>query len=540
MILTASDSTQFAWEGGKVIGETDNSLFTHYLVEGLEGEADLDGDGHITVDELYDYAYTKVKFATPKQTPSKFSTKQQGEIVLRQNIRVENIKPVALPDDLLDEIDDTRPYVREAAVQKLEKILSGRYIALAYSAREALERIAEMDDSRSVSRAAMRALEAIRPAETLAVHEEKQGRKTRKQEVERIEIRQVKARLLGKEKSTAARHKVEEVTRSTESKSTDKRLKAEERGSERSAIKLPQETTKQKSENLPEQAVIHARAQPKWVSGAWIAIGWGIAGFIGWAMRDMIGETLQNTVVGAIGGLVMAIILSNEYLLKRSSEPLITLGWAIGGAFIGGLATAIILYSENVLTNRKSVIWTTLGWAVSGIISGIIFFVIVMNPQPPDFLLSLLDWGIADAISRAVGGFVMIWLINIDQINLSKEMTESFSRHNISYDKTKKYADLMWKKRAGLGAMIGIVLGLIASASYGDISIFFLLFIVCTSVGLITYPTKTSFILLVIGFIVLGSMAARSFLDFVSFGAVFGLSIGALISRILFWIGALK
>src|SRR5512139_1887828 len=44
IILTASDSTQFAWEGDKVIGKTDNSLFTHYLVEGLKGEADLDSD----------------------------------------------------------------------------------------------------------------------------------------------------------------------------------------------------------------------------------------------------------------------------------------------------------------------------------------------------------------------------------------------------------------------------------------------------------------------------------------------------------------
>src|SRR5688572_19672018 len=107
IILTASDSTQFAWEGDKVIGDTDNSLFTHFLVQGLDGEADLDGDGRITVDELYDYAYEKVKFVTPKQTPSKFSSKQQGEIVLRQFTRIEDIKPVRLPDELIDEIEDT-------------------------------------------------------------------------------------------------------------------------------------------------------------------------------------------------------------------------------------------------------------------------------------------------------------------------------------------------------------------------------------------------------------------------------------------------
>src|SRR6185503_14866699 len=45
VILTASDSTQYAWEGDSVIGETENSLFTHFLVQGLEGGADLDSDG---------------------------------------------------------------------------------------------------------------------------------------------------------------------------------------------------------------------------------------------------------------------------------------------------------------------------------------------------------------------------------------------------------------------------------------------------------------------------------------------------------------
>jgi len=93
IILTASDSIQYAWEGDRIIGETDKSLFTHFLVKGLEGEADLDGDGNITADELYDYAYEKVKQATPKQSPSKFSSRQQGDIILRQNIRLENINP---------------------------------------------------------------------------------------------------------------------------------------------------------------------------------------------------------------------------------------------------------------------------------------------------------------------------------------------------------------------------------------------------------------------------------------------------------------
>jgi uncharacterized caspase-like protein len=84
VVLTASDATQFAWEGDKVIGETDNSLFTHFLIKGIEGEADKDLDGKITIDDLYDYAYEHIVIRTPKQTPGKWSYKQQGEIPLRQ------------------------------------------------------------------------------------------------------------------------------------------------------------------------------------------------------------------------------------------------------------------------------------------------------------------------------------------------------------------------------------------------------------------------------------------------------------------------
>ena len=68
-VLTASDATQFAWEGNKIIGETDNSLFTHFLVKGLEGEADNDSDGKITVDELYDYAYEQISKFNSKTNP---------------------------------------------------------------------------------------------------------------------------------------------------------------------------------------------------------------------------------------------------------------------------------------------------------------------------------------------------------------------------------------------------------------------------------------------------------------------------------------
>ncbi len=162
-VLMASDATQFAWEGDRVIGETSNSLFTHFLIKGLEGEADSDGDGKITVDELYDYAFEQVSKVTEKQSPTKAASKVEGDIILRHITRLEDIKSVPLPRELLDEVEDTRPYVREAAVQKLERILTGANLGLARSAVPALEKIASDENTtRRVAQAASQALQSYR------------------------------------------------------------------------------------------------------------------------------------------------------------------------------------------------------------------------------------------------------------------------------------------------------------------------------------------------------------------------------------------
>ena len=206
-VLTASDATQFAWEGNQIIGETDNSLFTHFLVKGLKGEADSDGDGKITVDELYDYAYDQISRVTPKQTPTKSSSKQEGEIVLRQNMRIEDIKPVPLPAELIDEAEDTRPYVREVAVQKLEKILKGKNIAMARSAREVLEKIAADENStRRVAQAAIQALEFVRQAEQLALQKAEEDRLAAEKEQKTKEYAVQKA-----EEERKAREEVEHI-----------------------------------------------------------------------------------------------------------------------------------------------------------------------------------------------------------------------------------------------------------------------------------------------------------------------------------------
>jgi hypothetical protein len=86
VVLTASDATQYAWEGDQVIGDAENSLFTHFVIKGIQtGVADTNGDGIITVDELYDYVFDEIFKMTPKQTPGKWSFKEQGDLIISRS-----------------------------------------------------------------------------------------------------------------------------------------------------------------------------------------------------------------------------------------------------------------------------------------------------------------------------------------------------------------------------------------------------------------------------------------------------------------------
>ena len=158
VVLTATDSTQYAWEGDQVLGEVENSLFTHYMIEGLRtGAADRDEDGLITIDELYDYVYEHVLNETPKQTPGKWAFGQQGEIVIAQNAAASRTK---LPPEIEEAVRSTLPSVRLEAVRELDIILRGRHAGRSNAAREVLKRLAE-DDSRRVAAAAVEMLKAF-------------------------------------------------------------------------------------------------------------------------------------------------------------------------------------------------------------------------------------------------------------------------------------------------------------------------------------------------------------------------------------------
>jgi len=77
-ILTASDSSQYAFEQEGF----ELSLYTHFLVEGLRGAADRDGDGEVSIDELYEYVRDQVRVANDSMSPEFYPVKEGHRIVL--------------------------------------------------------------------------------------------------------------------------------------------------------------------------------------------------------------------------------------------------------------------------------------------------------------------------------------------------------------------------------------------------------------------------------------------------------------------------
>ncbi len=83
-VLTSSTSTQYSFEQKG----TDLSIYTHYLIEGMEtGKADRDNDGIISVDELHDYAKSKVQSALPAMKPEIYAIKEGYKIFLTKVLR---------------------------------------------------------------------------------------------------------------------------------------------------------------------------------------------------------------------------------------------------------------------------------------------------------------------------------------------------------------------------------------------------------------------------------------------------------------------
>ena len=155
-VLTASDAIQYSFEGSKVSGDGSRSVFTRFLVEGLtSGEADLDGDGNIALDELYSYVHDHVIAAEPRQKP-KILEDVEGRIVIAQNVHW------TLPEHLRHSVESPFMEQRLAALPGLRHLHEvGNERVQAEVVR--LTRGLVDDDSRKVSAAAMTLLDLLDP-----------------------------------------------------------------------------------------------------------------------------------------------------------------------------------------------------------------------------------------------------------------------------------------------------------------------------------------------------------------------------------------
>jgi actin-like ATPase involved in cell morphogenesis len=168
-ILTATNEVEYAWEGEERMGQGQPSLFTAAIVEGLRsGAADRDGDGEVSVDELYDYVHERVLQAKRGQTPLRWAL-LQGDVHIAHNPHRGRMHTEELPAELRTAVEHPLASVRLGVVEDLTQLLDGPSPVLASAARRALESLLG-DDSRRVASAAAQALpgskEPVEPTAT--------------------------------------------------------------------------------------------------------------------------------------------------------------------------------------------------------------------------------------------------------------------------------------------------------------------------------------------------------------------------------------
>ncbi|MFE5870298.1 caspase domain-containing protein [Streptomyces roseifaciens] len=161
-VITASNSMEYAFEGSELTRTTARprpSVFTSALVSGLAtGEADLDEDGRISLDELYEYVFDRVRQENPHQTPSR-SVDMQGDLYLARSHR-RRIAPSPVPDDVHAAMRSPDIYTRRGAIAELRARMENADLSVAVGAREALAEMARKD-IRAVADEAGRALNEV-------------------------------------------------------------------------------------------------------------------------------------------------------------------------------------------------------------------------------------------------------------------------------------------------------------------------------------------------------------------------------------------
>lgn len=140
VVMTASDALQYALEEDSVKNIGQPSVFTRHLIQGLKtGEADKDGDGQITSEDLYKYVVDKVRAETQTQRPQRWAFGLDRDIVVAAN---PHPRPAPLPADLLELMQNPRPEMKLRAILDLAALAESSSMPITLAAREALRRLA--------------------------------------------------------------------------------------------------------------------------------------------------------------------------------------------------------------------------------------------------------------------------------------------------------------------------------------------------------------------------------------------------------------
>lgn len=160
VIFTASTAFQYSLEGSDVLGEAQPSLFTKHLIEGLSsGDADLNNDGIIDLDELYQYLHARTT-QEAHQTPQRWALQMEGVIPFATNQRP---RKGLVPSDVQELLEHSHPGVRLQGVEELKRLLGSGRPGSVLAASDELHRLAANDDSQRVREAASMTLRSLTP-----------------------------------------------------------------------------------------------------------------------------------------------------------------------------------------------------------------------------------------------------------------------------------------------------------------------------------------------------------------------------------------
>jgi Caspase domain len=147
-VITASRSTEYAFEADQLTSaNAQPSVFTGAVVEGLAtGAADRNGDGIVTVDELYDFVYDNVRGKVAGQTPGRW-VNLEGELAVARNPRPP-VRAAALPSEVARALESDVALQRLGAVWQLGEWLQRGRPGEQMTARDVLDRLSRDYDER--------------------------------------------------------------------------------------------------------------------------------------------------------------------------------------------------------------------------------------------------------------------------------------------------------------------------------------------------------------------------------------------------------